>query len=641
MIAIPVKIGILFLKKEKEKVLDILQRNGSLHIVEMKEREETKEELIEIETKIARVRFILDFLSLFKKEKKKSLKEKLEETFGASKICLKEKEIMERVSRLNLEKILEKCQEIEATLNQIQKREKEIKKGIEFCREWEEIPYDLKKISEISVLRIFCGWITNINEFEKELKNLTSLYELKILSSPKKQKKKKIFLLYYYSKEKEIRNLLKRFSAVEVGEVKFYSILREELKKLKSELQKDLEMKKTLLKEIEEISQKYEENLKIAFDYFHWKKKKIEAEERSLKRDFSIFVMGWIIKDKLNGLKKELEKVTKNFEIFRMKPQKGEEPPLIIENKEILSPGEVLLDIYGMPRKEEADPVPFITPFFILFFGFCLGDAGYGIIMTLLALFLIKFLKIPSLKKPFYLLLYCGISTTIMGIIFGSFFGLNVESFQLINPLKNPLLGLTIALYLGIFQILFGLGIKMYIKIKNKLTKEAILDELPWIYFIFTILIFTIKDSLHLSPIMGKYLVLSGALSVVITHSRKGRNLFLKPLTGILSLYNLVGYFSDTLSYSRLLALGLSTAVIASVVNLTAQIFQGMIPGVGMVTALLILIVGHLFNFIISSLGAFIHSMRLQFVEFIPKFMEGGGKKFIPFSRESKYVYVK
>jgi len=633
------KVGILFFKKEKEKIFKCLRKNKCFHVIEIRKTKESLPQLIEIQKKIADAKYVLDFLEYFRKkrEKKKSLKEKIRKILILEKIPVKEEEIKKKIEKLNLDQIVKECEEIEAQFIELEKKEKELEEKKLVYEEWEDLPYVLSKIKETKNLGVFCGKVKNLDLFEKELKKETSLYEIKTLSSLRKEKERKICLFYYLPEKEKIEKILKKFEAKEEKEIKEISFLpQKEIEKIKRETEELFKKQEKLFQKVNEIWQKYEIDLKIAFDYFNCKKRKIEIELGSLKGDLMMLIVGWIDESKIEDFKKDLEKLTKNFEIFKMKLEKGEEPPVLIENKNIIAPGEVLLDIYGMPKPKETNPVPFMTPFFVLFFGFCLGDLGYGLIMTFLSLFLIKILKISKKeKKALYLLLYCGISTTIMGMIFGSFFGMEIKKIQVLNLLKNPLLGLIVALYLGIFQILFGLMIKMYIKIKNKMIKSTFLDELPWIYFLSSLTLFSFWKSDFL-----KYMVLFGAFLIVLTQSRKGKNIFLKPLSGILALYDIIPYFSDTLSYARLLALGLSTAVIASVVNLTAQILQKMIPVLGLLISILILVGGHLFNLIISSLGAFIHSMRLQFVEFLPKFMEGGGKKFTPFSCEGKYVKV-
>ncbi len=243
-----------------------------------------------------------------------------------------------------------------------------------------------------------------------------------------------------------------------------------------------------------------------------------------------------------------------------------------------------------------------------------------------------------------------------MGALFGGWFGIDIatlpeplknftEGLRIIDPLAEPITVLILTLILGIFQVMVGIAIKGYWDIKQKRVVEALLDSGIWLFFLSSIILW-ILATVELLPASTSqiflYMIYAAVAGLVLTQGRDKKNPIMKIVGGILSLYGLVGYFSDVLSYSRLLALGLSTAIIASVVNLVAFLFKDMIPWapVGWIVAILILIGGHLFNMAINILGAYIHSGRLQFVEFFPKFMEGGGRRFKPFSVESKYVQV-
>ena len=197
---------------------------------------------------------------------------------------------------------------------------------------------------------------------------------------------------------------------------------------------------------------------------------------------------------------------------------------------------------------------------------------------------------------------------------------------------------LIFSLILGIIQVIVGILVSMWWKIKHKNYVSAVLDSGLWLYFILSILFWASTKLGFVSFAGAKYLVWAGALAMIATQGRQNKNPILKVATGILSLYGLVGYLSDVLSYSRLLALGLATGIIAMVINLIAALTIEMVPYVGYVIAIFILIGGHTFNIGINALGAFIHSSRLQFVEFFPKFMEGGGRNFVPLQKESKYV---
>ena len=306
----------------------------------------------------------------------------------------------------------------------------------------------------------------------------------------------------------------------------------------------------------------------------------------------------------------------------------------------------------------ELDPTPFMAAFFIGFYGLALTDAIYGLLLFAIMLFVLKYLKIPKKSQGLIrLLMYAGIVTFILGIVFGGWAGLTIEQApaflksttadgetvfigQKMSALTNPLGVLILALTLGFIQVLLGVCMKFVWMLKNVGTKEAFLGQFPWVYML-TIIGFTVLIAAGILPesLMGfaKILLYIGAAYIVLTHGRKKKNIVLKFLSGVLGLYGLVNYFADILSYSRLLALGLSTSIIALAVNTVAGLLVG-IPYVGIVIALLIIIGGHIFTIVINAFGAFIHSARLQFVEFFTKFLEGGGKPFKPLYKESKFV---
>ena len=166
------------------------------------------------------------------------------------------------------------------------------------------------------------------------------------------------------------------------------------------------------------------------------------------------------------------------------------------------------------------------------------------------------------------------------------------------------------------------------------------IDDFPWVFILSVIGLLIMVSAGVLPDFLAtpfKYLMYVAVAGIILTQGREKKNPVLKFLLGVLGLYNLVGYLSDVLSYSRLLALGLATSIIGLAVNTIANMVNG-VPYVGIVLAIIVLIGGHAFNLGINALGAFIHSGRLQFVEFFTKFLEGGGKAFSPLRRESKFV---
>jgi len=377
-------------------------------------------------------------------------------------------------------------------------------------------------------------------------------------------------------------------------------------------------------------------------------KRHVEAKFAHTKQVF--FINGWIRARDEMVIRRELDEISPELEITTILPKKDEQPPIALENNSCVSPFEFVTTLYGRPNYHEFDPTPFFVPFFVIFFGCCITDAGYGMILTAISLFLLKRFKPTgggaSLVK---IIMWSGISTIVIGALTGGWFGIEIavlpqllQKIVVINPIENPLNMLKLALGLGIIQIFTGIIIKACNNIRNKRFIDALLDQALWL----TLLVLLLP--------MGYSFILGGkvcpeiaaaaskgapiaAIALVLTQGRANKSIFGKLFGGVISLYNVVGYFGDTLSYARLLALGLATSAIAMIINGVAKMTTE-IPYLGYVFAGLILIGGHTFNIVINTLGGFVHSSRLQFLEYFSKFFEGGGKEFQPFERRNKYI---
>jgi len=646
------KICIISSLENEEKILNFLQDFGHFHVFEFRKGEVGK---FDLDYQIAKVNFSLEFLKNFKKKEKENLKEKLTKVISP-KIEIDIKKLEETISFFNWEKIIQEVEKAEIDLSEVSFQIKRIDEEMKKFYPFKNLDLNLEEIKKTKNFSFILGRI-NLNYKEKFLNGLEKKIKFVEVREISQIEKNSYFLIIFLKEvEKDLGKFLEEnhFEKEELPPI--YTSFKNYYKKLKEE-------KKNFEARLNEINEKidnlvpYIDKLKIIFDWLNWQKEKDEVKEKSAKTSYTFALLGWVEESLLNHLKEGISKITKEYEILELPIKEGEMIPILLKNKEFFSDFETVTNVYGAPLYHEPDPTPFLTPFFILFFAICLSDAGYGLVLAILSLFIIKFLKLPKKNKRFFrLFLWLGIATFFVGALFGSWFGIEIETIpdslkpirdlllkiKIIDPVKNPLQLLIISLVLGIFQILAGLSISLWWKIKNKMVKEGIFDHLPWIFLISSILIF-IASSSNFLPIpknFAKYLVLAGAIFVVLTQGRKQKSIFLKIPAGIISLYGLIGYLSDTLSYSRLLALGLATSIIAMVINLIAKIFSQMLPVVGVLASFLVLIVGHLFNIGINALGAFIHSARLQFVEFFPKFMEGGGTRFKPFKKEGKYIRI-
>jgi V/A-type H+-transporting ATPase subunit I len=256
-------------------------------------------------------------------------------------------------------------------------------------------------------------------------------------------------------------------------------------------------------------------------------------------------------------------------------------------------------------------------------------------------------------RKLLKVLIAGGIAATVVGLLTGSIFAMKTEWLPealkriiLFDPTRDVVLFLYITFVLGLIQILFGFGVKMALTIREAGVAAALMDQGLWIVLL-----------LSLAPLLYKYLfggavgdaVISyasvgakvSALGIILTQGRHTKALLLRPLSGLAKLYSALGYFGDVLSYARLMALGLSGAFLALTVNDLASLVSNIPFGIGYVLAILVIVFGHIFNLALNCLGAFVHSLRLQYLEFFSKFYTGGGTPFRPFAEEREFTIVR
>jgi V/A-type H+-transporting ATPase subunit I len=330
-------------------------------------------------------------------------------------------------------------------------------------------------------------------------------------------------------------------------------------------------------------------------------------------------------------------------------PGQGEEYPILLDNPKFVRPFEAITSMYSQPSINDIDPTLIMTPFYIIFFGIMVGDFAYGLIITAILGALIHKLKPGGTSGSIiWILFWGGVSTAVWGAVFGSYFGnlpqalgswLFGEGYGVkflglwFDPLSDPMLMLIFSMFLGALHLFTGMGVKMYSLLRSGQIFEAIFDVGSWYILLVGL------PLLFLGIFPGMYLAILGAAMIVLTNGRSAKNPITKFLSGLLSLYGATGYLGDVLSYSRLLALGMATGVIAAVVNTMATLNA---PGfVSAIACIAIVAFGTAFNIAINMLGAFVHTCRLQYIEFFGKFYEGGGEQFKPFRIKTKYVRVR
>ena len=522
-------------------------------------------------------------------------------------------EITEEQAKESMQKVLEinsKVEEITSLKNRIKVLEEKCKNILP----WKDLKLDFEDFPKgkmIVQLGILSSKI-DIEAIEKKLKENESRATIVIAN-----------------REKEVKRILNSFKFVPITIEEWEQ--KEQLNVILNKMEQEKENAEKKIQDIiKNIPKEEVDEIENLYDYYVIQKEVAIALKNIVVTKHTFYLEGWMPEGRRLPIGKE-------YVVKTAEPDEDEEYPVFVENNTIVEPFQSITNMYSCPNQKELDPNPVMSAFFIFFFGMMLSDAGYGIILTIACAAMIKIKKYKkgegSLVK---ILALSGISTIIWGFLFGSFFGNLVPLKPVIDPLSDVMLLMGLSLLLGIVHIYAGMMMKAISLIKEGKFLDAIFDVGIWYIFltgVFLVIIPVVAGDIGVFAQVGKYLAIGGAIGLVLTQGRQEKNIFKKLFKGAFSLYDLTSYFADVLSYSRLMALCLSTGVIAQVVNLLGQI-AGPIP------AIFIGIIGHTVNLANSALGSYVHTSRLQYVEFFGKFYEGGGKKFTPLTNNLKYTRI-
>ena len=375
-------------------------------------------------------------------------------------------------------------------------------------------------------------------------------------------------------------------------------------------------------------------NLKQLHDILYSQRARLLAARNFAVSERTFFLRAWVPEPMTEKVEAKLKKVAPTAAIAFSDPQEGEEPPVLLYNRPAFSPFETVVSSFSLPAPFGVDPTAVMMPFFINFMGMMVSDAGYGLMMAIIAPLLIKLLKpAQGMRKMLWIITGGGIMTVFWGAMYNSWFGYAPFP-SLLDPMNNalPVMGLCIGL--GALHLFAGLGMAAYLNVRRGQWFSAIADQLSWFLLIVGLVLLAVV------PAVGQWMALTGAALILLFAGRdKTRNPIKRLLSGLGALYGVTGWVSDLLSYIRLFGMGLATGVIGMVINILVGMVIGYGP-VGLVMGVIVFAGGHLFNAGINIFGAYVHSCRLQYIEFFGKFYEDGGKPFSPLQNTSRYVYI-
>lgn len=635
------KLLLIGLEGEKNKILEDLQYMGNVEIVDIDQDDELEhyqnlgdtDYIDQIYSDLAEIQFAIEFLTRMGKIEKS--------LFEVPNEVAPHELNMDHEYRSRYMELVRECREIDRSLTQIDTRTTRIEDTIAKYQSWVGLDIPLERIEDTKTCKVIIGSveINNMYAFEEAVSEELELMHVEKVGSSRDEAN--YLVVYHRSIDSEAEAILREFGFSNTT----FEDHKGTPKNIIRSLDKELESAKTeetdMFARVGELIHSIEE-MELLYDSLMIELDRVKAASRIGESDKTFILKGWVPAREADKLKDRLTKLTEYCYIEFEDPKEGEAFPVALDNPPLVQPFEVITKLYSTPSSSELDPNIYMAPFYFMFFGMMVGDAAYGVIMAIACAYLTKKLKWQGDTKKLGLLIALGgISTSIWGVLFGSWFGNAGEllgiSPVLLSPLDQPIEMLILCFALGIVHLFAGMAVKGYMNIREGNVWAAVFDQGFWYVLLIGLILMLVGKEGQAGDV-GRYMSIAGAIGLILTQGRHKKGIFRKFFTGVLSLYDVTGYLSDVLSYSRLFALGLTTGIIGTVVNEIGLMFGKSI--IGWIFAAIVLVIGHVFNILINSIGAYVHASRLQYIEFFGKFFQGGGHAFNPLSIKTKYTQV-
>lgn len=636
------KITVYALKNSRKQILETLQKSGCVEIENIeKDNSLTKPNVSEQKTSFERYmtgsRQAVSILDEIQPEKTAMFSEK--ESVSLDYYSLSKDDVEE--TNKAVYDIISKKKQLEDNIVSIA----QLKSGTELFRIWEklDVPMNYNSLKNAETALYTLNGEISTELMDSILQEKSGVY-YEIISSAKDISC--VWLVFLRKNSKEIHSILRENGFIPPSVGLSHRTPADKVAHIQSKIDKLENENEVLRQELSELCEKRKQ-IKLLYDYMKVRYDKYENLERLAETSKTFILKGYVPEKYAEDIKQILEDKTLAY-VSISDVGEDEEAPVQFENNAFVRPVEGITRTYSMPSKTDIDPNGIMAFFYYLFFGMMFSDAGYGL-LVMIATGWLAFVKKYN-KDTMTMFFFCGVSTTFWGIMYGSFFGDLIYRFSYtflgkeitlspiwMDPVKEPLLLLVFSVVLGLIQIIVGLCINFYIAWKHKRRIEAVSDTGSWILILLGIMLLAGGMAIGIDVMTKVGIVLAGlgVLIVLLMKGRDTKNPVARLFKGILGLYDITSYVSDALSYSRLMALGLATGVIAQVVNIMGTISGKSVLGFIMFIA--VFVIGHSLNFAINMLGAYVHTNRLQYVEFYSKFYEGGGREFKPLKMDTEY----
>ncbi|MGX7030880.1 V-type ATP synthase subunit I [Vagococcus zengguangii] len=481
----------------------------------------------------------------------------------------------------------------------------------------------------------------NWEEFESKMQHLSYIHLQNIYQD---EKETYVAFVYLNDIQQAVIDICRSFS-VKIEHYKEEVLPKEKLRAVKQEIVDNHQIRKRLTKMIGQ-KKALVQQIQLAEEAILAKLQREKVVQKAIKTEQLFVVQGWIGEPDIPCLSNHLMTVFPKDELYLTfeEPTALEiekEVPTKLSNHRLVKPFEMLTEMYSLPKYDEIDPTPWFVPFFLVFFGMMVADVGYGLLMfvgTSLALKMMTFPRGTKRFMEFFKIL--AVPTMIWGGIYNSFFGVKMPYEPILSTTEDVITILLLSVIFGFIQIMMGLMLNAKENIRKKNYLAAVSEGFAWQGILIGIVISLLGKIILQQPALftiGISLTIISAITILLS-PLKGSHSKVKGLAkGAYNLYGLTSYIGDLVSYTRLMALGISGGSIAAAFNMLVNFM----PPIARFSIGIILIIAlHGLNIFLSLLGAYVHGARLQYVEFFGKYYQGGGKAFTPLKTSEKYVNI-
>ncbi|MGC9171779.1 V-type ATP synthase subunit I [Caldisericum sp.] len=652
------KIAILGSVKRKKELLDALFDLNVFHLESVSEEiisnfENFKTAIPEktFEDEIYKISSILSIYKDLNLEKQGLIQGFLPQDFDVDA-----DEFENVINEFNLDKLYNELNSLRNRLHEIELERAKLLEEKKNLKVFSGFPFQFSILRGTKRTSSFIGLLNkkNFDKFvsDERLKNL-------FLHTFKADKNRVSIFVLYLNEEKDNVNALIGDYSIEIltPPENLSGYFEEEVERIERRL-KQIEEEERIIRSKVAESYKEKRKLLILEDYYNSLSSKEKSLSSFIEGNVVLVTKGYVKETDFDYLTSNITKL--NFLVFELETSSNDLVPVSLRNITLFRPFEFLVRLFGFPSYSNIDPTILVAILFTTFFGFALGDVGYGFLTALFGItFANKYKRNLGAWKFFMILFYGGLMSIFVGLMTNSFFG-NILSLYFPNFILTQLMSkiqvidptspdgsvqfMILSLIIGFTSQMIGVLVSIIVKIRNRAFLDAIFNGVGWLLFLPGIVMVAVIGSNPTLKLIDNMLILLGLTFILIGGWMSIRTPFFKPIAalvnlyGIRSSYGISGFLGDTLSYLRLFALGLSSGILASSFNLMARVIGEILGPIGVFVTFIILISLHALALFMNVLGAFIHSIRLNFLEFFGRFYDLGGYEFKPLGFEFKNI---